>query len=106
MAKGGRQPGAGRPKGTKSKKTVEKIMERDAVERFIYEKVSARLDAIMTAQMDLAEGLTMQEVQKDGSVKVYIKAPDKGAAELVFNRAYGKPRESVDVTVVNLDIDI
>jgi hypothetical protein len=53
MARGGKRPGAGKKKGTKHKKTIEKQM---ALER-LQQRVYASQDVILNAQLSAAIGL-------------------------------------------------
>lgn len=54
MARGGKQPGAGRPKGSKNPETIEK----ERVLRALREKVMKSADVLYRAQMTLALGQT------------------------------------------------
>jgi hypothetical protein len=53
MRNGGRRPGAGRPKGSKSTKTLEK----EAAREFVRQVVTDHLESLLAAQIDNAVGL-------------------------------------------------
>jgi len=52
MPNGGKRPGAGRPKGSLSKSTIEK----KAVEAELHNRILGAVDRILNAQLTLAEG--------------------------------------------------
>ena len=54
MANGGKRPGAGRPAGSLSKKTIEKKM----VEEALHQRILAAVDRVFNAQLALAEGVS------------------------------------------------
>ena len=120
MPRGGKRPGAGRPKGrsTRHKKTIEKEM----AEEVLREKIRKRIDPILDAQLDNAQGIKYLVVRdkKKGKfirvtesmakaklgkgeeiVEVWEKDPSVHAFDSLLNRAYGqarKPKEEVDVS--------
>lgn len=55
MPRGGKRPGAGKPKGYKHRKTIEKDTAR---EHFV-QRVITEWDPLIDAQLDLAKGLTV-----------------------------------------------
>jgi hypothetical protein len=62
MAKGGRQPGAGRPKGKKNAATLEK----EAVLKEYREKILQSADILFQSQMTLARGQTyLYKIEKE-----------------------------------------
>lgn len=73
---GGRRPGAGKPKGTKQPQTLEKEMAR------------AQLAEIVAAEI---HPIAMALLKK-------AKAGDVMAARELFDRAWGKAPQAVDVT--------
>lgn len=92
---GGARPGAGRPK------------KRDANAGAVVKaekKIRDRLPEVIDALFDLALGITVQEVDGEGHVNVYQKAPDSKAAIYLTDRIMGKPTErtenETDATVV------
>jgi hypothetical protein len=98
MPRGGARLNTG-PKG-KHKKTLEAEAARELLKTMVF----AELGPIVNAQLDLAKGHLLQTT-KDGTI--YSKSPDKGAAELLFNHAIGKPKESVElIGEIKIDVDI
>ena len=89
---GGRRPGAGRPsKRTKHAGAITKAEKR----------IADRLPELIDNMLELAGGVTVQETDFDGGVKVYTRPPDFKANEYLINRIMGKPterREIEDVT--------
>jgi hypothetical protein len=53
MANGGARPGADRPRGKKMLKTLEK----EAAREFVRQKITARLEPLLAAQIDNALGI-------------------------------------------------
>ncbi len=90
MAKGGKQPGAGRPKGAvnKEKKEVADIIEK-------YGGLEERIERLR----ELSNGILVKETGKDGEAKVYLKAPDTQANIYLIDRVCGKPKQAVDMKV-------
>ncbi len=80
MAKGGKQPGAGRPPGSLNKSTL----ERRKVELALQQRILHHADSLLNAQMSLAKGVThvyrIDEVE-EGSKKrrehVLVTDPDE-----------------------------
>lgn len=93
MAKGGKQPGAGRPKGTIMKHTADAIEMR----KKIVETVNKNLTPLLEAKMDLALGHYEEREDKDGAIRVYQKAPDGPAIQYLLNQSVGKPKETMEV---------
>lgn len=54
MPKGGRQPGAGRPVGSKNKSTLEK----QAAEKELHNRILGSVDRLFNAQLSLAQGVS------------------------------------------------
>ena len=73
---GGKRLGAGRPKGTIGKSRL----EADKAIEYIRERVTAELEPILDKQIEQA------------------LAGDNNARVDLYNRAYGKPKESVEVS--------
>jgi hypothetical protein len=85
MALGGARPGAGRPKGSKGGNTL----EAEAAKAYIAQRVSEELEPIVTKAIEQA------------------KAGDPTARKELFDRAYGRPKETVEVQAdVTLKIDV
>ena len=82
MAKGGYRPGAGRKKGFKA-------IEAEKAREYIASRVSKELEPIIDKAIEQA------------------KAGDQTARRDLFDRAYGRPRETVEVQsemILKLDI--
>lgn len=92
--RGGVQPGAGRPK-----KDTAIARAREQVIKTIYKNK----EDLLKAQIDAAKGLSY--VHDDGK-HIYVKKPDTAAGEYLLNQLIGKPKESVEVRTVNLNVDI
>ncbi len=85
MAKGGKRPGAGRPKGVVGANRI----EADKAREYIAQRVADELEPIITKAIQQA---------KDG---------DQAARKELFDRAYGKAKETVEVQgEVNLKLDV
>lgn len=94
MGSGGVRPNAGRKKGYKEKRTI----EREEARERITQKVIKELDSIIEAQIDLAKGHLVEEITSTGRKRIYSKSPDKNAAELLLAHGIGKPTEHYDHT--------
>jgi hypothetical protein len=122
--KGGRRPGAGRPKGRLSDINAER---QAAKEQFIA-RVNAMVDPLFDAQATIAQGVSyLYRVDQDDNghdkpaelvtdpdeIKSYIDSateggdsyyyitterPDNRALDSLLNRAFGKPEEKIDIT--------
>lgn len=75
MPRGGRQPGAGRPKGSKGTHTIKAEQARE----YFQKRLESELEPIIDKQIEQA------------------KAGDDKARSDLYNRAYGKPKETVEV---------
>jgi len=91
---GGARPGAGRPKGSLGKKARMKLEGRELIRKM----VSERLSPMLESQLDLAEGLYYEKEDSNGLIKVYKNKPDKGAAQMLIDHAYGRAKESIEHT--------
>ena len=88
---GGLRPNAGRKKANHT-------IAAEAGRAFIVRFVEEQRAKILQAQLDLALGHYEAEEQKDGTQRVYFKAPDGKAGEYLLNQAYGKPKETTELT--------
>lgn len=96
MAKGGKQPGAGRPKGTLSPKNLEIAKARE----YLTQRVVSELEPMISSHIELAKGIWMEELDPTTGERrrVYKKAPDTRAAEYLVDQAIGKASQAIDVT--------
>lgn len=97
--KGGKRPGAGRKKGSKLAKTLEKEQALDFMRKEILKKFTPLLDA----KLDLALGHYEMKKDEEGEVRVYKKAPNGSAIEYLFAMVVGKPKEEVENKIDGLD---
>ncbi len=74
MPKGGRQPGAGRPKGAVAKSTLDALILREALTKAVLEKQGP----IIKALLDKATEGDIQAIKE------------------VFDRVWGKARQPID----------
>lgn len=137
--RGGKQPGAGRPKGSKTKATLEK----EAIKKVFDQRIMKVADRLADAQISLATGSQyLYKIEKEEiigpkggksyrakkpvlvtsryEIEAYLegvvegdiaddrdpratyyfltaKDPENTAIDSMFNRVWGKPRESVDM---------
>lgn len=87
--RGGARPGAGRkPKAAKYATPIATAEQR----------IADRLPWLIDTLFELANGVAVQELTKDGR-SVYQTPPDRQALEYLINRVMGKPVEKKDVNV-------
>jgi hypothetical protein len=91
MQNGGKRPGAGRKKAAHT-------IETEAMRAFIVNKVRENLEPLLSAKLDLALGVLIDESHGQGEPRVYREAPDGNAIQYLLNQSIGKPTEHVDVT--------
>jgi hypothetical protein len=77
-------PGGRKPSG----KTL-----ADALRKWV---TNGRRKELLEALGALALGHYVQEVDKDGDARVYLKSPDVKAIALIFERLDGKPPQAVE----------
>lgn len=89
---GGARAGAGRKRAE-----VRVILDsaKDEADRLIAEHLPQAIRNIVT----LANGVTVQVTNGDGTALVYTEKPDRAANEYIVNRAMGKPTEKTDADV-------
>lgn len=99
MPKGGKRIGAGRKKGAHNKSTYE-------VKRVINSILPPKKRYGLLAE--LAQGVLVQEKQKDGSERVYVKPPDGFALKTLCEYADGKPVQTIqgDLKISRLLVDL
>lgn len=89
--KGGRRPGAGRPRGTI--KRVRSEMPVQAAESKIRDKLPWLVDKLF----ELAEGVEVQKRDRQGQTRVYSEIPDREAIKYLMDRVMGKPVQPIDL---------
>lgn len=120
MGHGGARPGAGKPKGHKSKSTLSKEIAREELRKLVL----SELEPMTRAQMDVAQGIkylvyrsklggkfsvVTEEMAKGGIfeddkviIEVWDKQPSTQAFTDLMNRALDKPKEQeqeISVTI-------
>jgi hypothetical protein len=86
---GGARPGAGRKR--KSDKFKGQIAKAET-------QIADRLLDYIDNMEQLARGIWMDEEDKDGTRRLYLRAPDRQANEYLINRIMGKPTERKEIT--------
>jgi len=91
---GGARPGSGRK--AKADKFAGTIARAER-------KIADRLPSIIDNMFELADGVTVQETDQDGSVRVYTRPPDYKACAYLIDRILGKTKEhkEVQATIVH-----
>jgi hypothetical protein len=110
MPRGGKQPGAGRPKGAKNKATVDKEFHREVLRQLVV----AELKPMIAAQVEHAKGVQYMVLRMpDGSFaratdekqidaacavgasafKIMTQAPNTQAFTALLDRALDRPKE-------------
>lgn len=56
-------------------------------------QIADKLPTLIDRALELAEGVTVKEIDKDGGINIYTKPPDRQAIEYLVNRIMGKPTE-------------
>lgn len=83
---GGARPGAGRkPKAEKYQSDCEKAEEQ----------IRKRLPDVIDKLFELANGVTVQKTESDGTTNVYTERPDFKAASYLVDRIMGRPEATV-----------
>ena len=86
--------GGPKNKGRVSPITIAKIEAREALRKMI----EADTQELYAAWKDTALGHFIQVKTAQGDVKVYKKSPNGQAIKEMFDRAFGKAKQEVDVT--------
>lgn len=81
-------------KGRVNPNTVAKLEAREALRKMI----EADTQELYAAWKDTALGHFIQVKTAQGDVKVYKKSPNGQAIKEMFDRAFGKAKQEVDVT--------
>lgn len=119
MPRGGKQPGAGRPKGSKNKSTIDKEEARE----FLRSMVKAQLGPLVQAQLANAQGLkylvvrdkktgkfervseAMARVAQEGDgkelIEVWEKDPSIAAFTDLLNRTLDMPAKPAEEVKFN-----
>jgi|SRR3989344_6601336 len=90
MAKGGYRPGAGRKKGFNA-------IKAEQARAYVIERITKELDSIITAQIEAAKGMYIEEVDEKGErIRVFKKEPNLKAGEFLLNQNIGKSKETIE----------
>lgn len=107
---GGARPGAGRKKGGHNKTTIDQLHGKQLMIKMVLRELYPIINAqILKAKgeiyavngYDIVKDNTGQVLQK--SAIVYKQAPDNFSAKMLLEYVFGKPKETVDMTVNNPD---
>lgn len=86
---GGARPGAGRkPKDEKFKVPIAKAEK----------KIADKLPWLIDQALELAEGVIVQERDKDGTPRIYQRPPDMRSIAYLVDRIMGKATERKEIT--------
>lgn len=120
--RGGKQPGAGRPKGSPNKATISANEEKAIARATIREHIIGHIPAIIRAQVENAKGVqymvlrapdgsfvrATDEKQVDAALasgelayRIYTKEPHTAAASMLMAYAADKPVEPVEQQVTH-----
>jgi hypothetical protein len=87
---GGARPGAGRkPKAEKFKVPIAKAEK----------KIADKLPWLIDQALELAEGVVVQEFDKEGNSRIYQRPPDMKAIAYLVDRIMGKPTDRRELTL-------
>ena len=99
---GGSREGAGRPAGSKSRKTVE---QEQALE-FLRQRIRDDWEDLINRKIELAKGIyVMKDIKRgaDGKIieaKVYRTKPDSQSLEYLLSIVVGKPTEKIEQSII------
>lgn len=61
-------------------------------------RIAKSLSRYIENMAALADGIYVEESDKDGVKRIYLRAPDRQANEYLINRIMGKPTETQELT--------
>lgn len=105
---GGARPGAGRKRGGHNQTTLDQLHGRQLMIKLVLKNIFPIINAQI--QKAVGECYRLEEFDvvktKDGEVLsktaiVYKQTPDTNAAKALLEYTFGKPKESIDLTVDN-----
>lgn len=59
------------------------------------------LPELIDLHLELARGVWVEDTGRDGTPRIYKRAPDRDAGQYLINRILGKPTERAEVTGAN-----
>ena len=93
MARAGTNHKGGRPRGSKASHTIKAEQAR----AYVIERITKELDSIITAQIEAAKGIYVEEVNEKGErVRVFKKEPNLKAGEFLLNQNIGRSKETIE----------
>lgn len=93
MARTGTNHKGGRPKGSKTTHTVKTEQAR----AYVIERITKELDPILTAQIEAAKGMYVEEVDEKGEgIRVFRKEPNLKTGEFLLNQNIGRSKETIE----------
>lgn len=95
MPRGGARPGAGKPKGHKSKNTLAAEQARARLIQNIHD----HMDEVFEAWLTSALGFKIEKTDKNGTAKIYLVPPNPNAIRDMLDRAMGKPVQPVEGSI-------
>lgn len=88
MAKGGKQPGSGRPKGVPNKDRREFLA--------LINKIG-KPEELIAKLKELSNGVTCIKYDKKGDEIIYERPPDSYAISYMLDQAFGRAKQTVDM---------
>lgn len=86
---GGARPGAGRkPKAEKFKLPIARAEKR----------IADKLPDLIDRMFELSEGVLVEEIDREGTPRIYQRPPDYKAISYLVDRIMGKPTERHELT--------
>jgi hypothetical protein len=64
---------------------------------YLLNAIAKNMEPIVSAQLEAAKGMYLEETINGERVRVYRKAPDLKTGEYLLNQSAGKPVESINV---------
>lgn len=118
MPRGGRRPGAGKPKGYKHRRTIEQAREKKLLLEEFRERVRAEFAPLVTAHLEIAKGAfcifakTEDGLKRvsdaatidrllasgDGYYHIAQQDPDVRALKDLWDRTFGTPAKVLELT--------
>lgn len=94
MPRGGYRPGAGKPKGSKDAKTLEK----EAYRAIFMEKMREKFSDVIDAQIELACGIAIIDKKDDTGERIFDRPPSAEAGKFLAEQTMGKAPQRVEMS--------
>ncbi len=85
-------------KEAKKKGKHKKTIEQEKALEFLRGEIRKNWGDLIDTKIQLAKGIWVERVIRDGTVKVYQEKPDSSSLEYVFSMVVGKPKESLELS--------